>query len=206
MKKKEIKYPIMKQDKESGLVVFFVTNSKGLVAKRAIKGVRMSYNVGHYAENWIDADSDNWMAYNKDAIWFQPLDGEKITGLKINTIETKPKESELLQYAIDQSNMNTTDGGTGDRGTQSILIEADSLVNGQRQADYSDPIHNWTETAKCASLLTGKELSAADCVNVLIATKLMREAYKHKRDNLVDLAGYAEILNRVRDAVDNARP
>ena len=120
--------------------------------------------------------------------------------------ETESKESKLLQYAIDQSNMNITDGDTGNRGTQSVLLEADSLVNGQRQADYSNPIHNWTETARCASLLTGKELSAADCVNVLIATKLMRETYRHKRDNLVDLAGYAEILNRVKDAVDNARP
>jgi hypothetical protein len=139
--------------------------------------------------------------------------------LLINELKEKPliqlmrealsmpsRESELLQYAIDQSNMSSTMENTGNSRMQSILLEAESLVNGQRQADYSNPIHNWAETAKCASLLTGKDLSAEDCVNVLISTKLMRETYKHKRDNLVDLAGYAEILNRVKDAADNTRP
>ena len=30
----------------------------------------------------------------------------------------------------------------------------------------------------------------------MMAVKLAREKFNHKRDNLVDLAGYAELLNR----------
>ena len=38
-----------------------------------------------------------------------------------------------------------------------------------------------------------------ECCNVMIAVKLIRERHKHKRDNLVDLCGYAEILNRLEE-------
>lgn len=31
----------------------------------------------------------------------------------------------------------------------------------------------------------------------MIATKLSRESFKHKRDNLVDLAGYTWVLNEI---------
>ena len=38
-----------------------------------------------------------------------------------------------------------------------------------------------------------------DCAVVMMAVKLVRESYKHKRDNLVDLCGYANILNEIED-------
>jgi hypothetical protein len=81
--------------------------------------------------------------------------------------------------------------------TESILIQAEKLVNGARQEDYDDPIKNWELTAKIASLLTGINLSSTDCLKIMQAVKLAREAYKHKEDNNVDLCGYTEILNRV---------
>ena len=34
----------------------------------------------------------------------------------------------------------------------------------------------------------------------MIAVKLARENYRHKRDNLVDLAGYVEILHESKKA------
>jgi len=79
----------------------------------------------------------------------------------------------------------------------SVLTEADALVNGDRQADYDTPKRNFERIAIIASQMTGKELTAVDCVKVLIATKLAREAFKHKRDNLVDAAGYIEVLDKV---------
>ena len=54
---------------------------------------------------------------------------------------------------------------------ESLLQEADRIVNGDRQADYSDPVEN----------------------------------FKHKRDNLVDLAGYTEILHRIKETGHETR-
>lgn len=81
--------------------------------------------------------------------------------------------------------------------SESILLEAEKILNGDRQADYSDAVTNFKRISECASLLTGKELTSEDCCKVMIAVKLMRERNKHKRDNLVDLCGYSDILNEI---------
>lgn len=83
---------------------------------------------------------------------------------------------------------------------RSILEEADKIVNGERQTDYDDPVTNFKRIAAIATELTDKELSPEDCVKVLMAVKMARQVFKHKRDNLVDLAGYTEILNRIMEA------
>lgn len=82
---------------------------------------------------------------------------------------------------------------------ESILSEAERIVNGDRQADYSDPVANFKHISEIASAISKEELSPTTCCIVMIAVKLARENYKHKRDNLVDLAGYVEILNRIKD-------
>jgi len=83
---------------------------------------------------------------------------------------------------------------------ESILQEADRIVNGERQTDYSDPVENFKQIASIASAILKKELTSEDCAVVLMAVKLARENYRHKRDNLVDLAGYTEILHRIKEA------
>lgn len=82
---------------------------------------------------------------------------------------------------------------------ESTLQEADRIVNGDMQADYSDPVENFKHIAAIASAIRKKELTAEDCAVVLMAVKLARENFKHKRDNLVDLAGYVEILHRIKE-------
>ena len=84
--------------------------------------------------------------------------------------------------------------------TESILSEAERIVNGDRQADYSDPVENFNHISAIASEISKEELSPTTCAIVMIAVKLARENYKHKRDNLVDLAGYVEILNRIKES------
>jgi hypothetical protein len=84
--------------------------------------------------------------------------------------------------------------------TESILSEAERIVNGERQADYSDPVENFKHIASIASAIMGKSVTAEECCIVMIAVKLARENFKHKRDNLVDLAGYVEILNRIKES------
>jgi hypothetical protein len=79
----------------------------------------------------------------------------------------------------------------------SILMEAEHLVNGDRQADYGSPEKHFLDVSKIATVICGKELTPTDCVKVLIAVKLAREGNKSKRDNRVDACGYLELLNRV---------
>ena len=83
--------------------------------------------------------------------------------------------------------------------TESILSEAERIVNGERQADYSDPVENFKHIAEIASAIMAKDITAEECCIVMIAVKLAREGHKHKRDNLVDLAGYVEILHRIKE-------
>lgn len=84
--------------------------------------------------------------------------------------------------------------------TESILSEAERIVNGERQADYSDPVANFNRIASIASAIMAKDITAEECCIVMIAVKLARENHKHKRDNLVDLAGYVEILHRIKES------
>lgn len=79
----------------------------------------------------------------------------------------------------------------------SILLEAERILTGERDTDYGDPVENFSRIAEIASLLSGEKLTPETCVTVMIAVKLSRERYKHKRDNLVDLVAYIEILNRI---------
>lgn len=82
---------------------------------------------------------------------------------------------------------------------KSILAEAEDIVNGSRQSDYGDARESFSRIATIASVMTGKELSPEDCCAVMMAVKLVRESFAHKRDNLVDLCGYAHIMNEIND-------
>ena len=84
-------------------------------------------------------------------------------------------------------------------GDKSILSDAEEIVNGSRHSDYGDARESFGRVATIASVMTGKELSPEDCCSVMMAVKLVRERFKHKRDNIVDLCGYAELMNRLKE-------
>lgn len=79
----------------------------------------------------------------------------------------------------------------------SILHESATILGGERQADYGDYVENFENIAKESSRWSKKDITALDCVNVMIAVKTTREQFNHKRDNLVDLAAYLQIRNDV---------
>lgn len=80
---------------------------------------------------------------------------------------------------------------------KSILEEAIEIRRGSRNADYGDAVQNFRNIAETFRVMTGREISASDCVRVMMAVKLSRERHLHKRDNLVDLSGYTDILELV---------
>jgi hypothetical protein len=75
-------------------------------------------------------------------------------------------------------------------------LEAHKIVNGDRDSDYGDSNKNLKNIAALARL-QGVEIDAVGIAKVLLSVKLAREGHKHKRANLVDLCGYAELLQRL---------
>lgn len=79
-----------------------------------------------------------------------------------------------------------------------ILLEAHHIVGGDRQNDYGTPEENWGRISRIASAMCETDLSPEVCVKVLLACKMARMITSpKKRDNYVDLAGYAHVLWQV---------
>jgi len=87
----------------------------------------------------------------------------------------------------------------------SVLQEADKLVNGRRDVEYGLPHINWGDTVEMFTaylhgrglLPRDKVLDAQDGAMLMTLVKVARQANKRQRDNLVDLAGYAAVAERI---------
>lgn len=79
----------------------------------------------------------------------------------------------------------------------SILIDADKLINGARQETYGSPLDNWSNTAKGWSIILGKEITPEQACLCMTWVKICREVNLHKMDNLVDIAGYTGLIERI---------
>jgi len=80
---------------------------------------------------------------------------------------------------------------------ESILFEAHNLVHGVRGEDYGHPYHDFSRTAKIWSAILGVDVTPEQVALCMIGVKISRECNKPKRDNRIDIAGYAEALDMV---------
>ena len=71
-----------------------------------------------------------------------------------------------------------------------ILRDALSLVNADRQDDYGTPAASFQRIAALWSAYLCHPVSCRDVACCMALLKLAREAHGHKRDNLLDAAGY----------------
>lgn len=83
--------------------------------------------------------------------------------------------------------------------TENVLQEADRIVGGDRGEDYGHPFHDFSRTAAMATALLGQEIRPDQVPLLMIAVKLSRQANRPKRDNLVDIAGYARTAEMVAE-------
>ncbi|MCL1916139.1 MAG: DUF6378 domain-containing protein [Desulfovibrionaceae bacterium] len=71
-----------------------------------------------------------------------------------------------------------------------ILLEAHALINAERQGDYGPPAESFARIAALWSAYLGHTVTGKDVAVCMALLKFSREAYHHKRDNLLDAAGY----------------
>lgn len=86
-----------------------------------------------------------------------------------------------------------------------VLAEADELIHGDRDATYGHPVENFRNIALLwISHMEAKygihiPLTAEDVGWMLMQLKQAREMHTHKRDNIVDAAGYVGCIQRIHD-------
>lgn len=87
---------------------------------------------------------------------------------------------------------------------ESILEEAHRLTHGDRAKAYGPPHQDYGKVAQMFNALVGhklkEQLTAMDMAMAMCCVKLSRQAHIPKRDNAVDLAGYAYVMDDCREA------
>lgn len=84
-----------------------------------------------------------------------------------------------------------------------VATEAHGLVYGDRQGDYGHPREDFTRTAVIWTgllqhkLADGAYIDPEDIARCMVGVKLARDVHSPKRDNRVDMAGYAITLDRL---------
>ncbi len=147
-------------------------------------------------------------------------DTKKTTSMDVQLAKAEQENRELrkhvksMKYLVDKSEQAVEDVRAISHAAQDMtlaqletarefsrspspLARGYAIVNGARQQDYGNPVYSFKLIAQAASISCGRTLSAADCCRVLMAVKQVRESFKHNVDNLVDLAGYTDILAKI---------
>lgn len=82
-----------------------------------------------------------------------------------------------------------------------LLLEADEIIHGARQAAYGDWTQNfhdiavrWTQDLR-GKLKEGAVIEPEEVAILMADLKIAREVHAHKHDNLVDGVGYLAIAD-----------
>jgi hypothetical protein len=110
---------------------------------------------------------------------------------------------------IDTNEFINTIDSDDQKDIENILHEAERLIYGDRPTEYDHPRNDFTRTGRMwGAILSGHfkktvpDISPEIVGLMMVAVKLSRESYKHKRDNVVDGAGYWGCVDRVLDSCD----
>jgi len=86
---------------------------------------------------------------------------------------------------------------------KSILQEAQALVFGDRQASYGHPKDDYKQQAYIWTgmllhkLAPGQRIEPHEAALLMVTLKARRCVFQPKRDSIVDMAGYAEVVARI---------
>ena len=80
---------------------------------------------------------------------------------------------------------------------ESVLQEAERLINGDRAAQYGPPKKNFEDIAQGWSQILGVIVTPSDVALCMIWLKMMRYKHGYTRDSVVDIAGYAGTIEKL---------
>ncbi|CAB4166961.1 hypothetical protein UFOVP964_60 [uncultured Caudovirales phage] len=80
---------------------------------------------------------------------------------------------------------------------KTILQEADGLINGDRNYTYDHPLDNFKRIKTGWEVIFGIDMTEEQVGLAMAWVKIARESFMHKRDNLVDCAGYIGTVEMV---------
>jgi hypothetical protein len=89
--------------------------------------------------------------------------------------------------------------------TETVLQEAERLINGDRQQTYGSASESFDRIAKLWGSYLGSEVTGLDVANLMILLKVSRTKGTFHRDSYVDIGGYAglgEQLHLAAEVID----
>jgi len=140
-------------------------------------------------ERWIRRDID--MVLEADCICL--LEGwENSSGAKVELAIAQFAGKNIYQYTVGEGliQYKKNEPAIAIKGDD-VLLEAYKLTTGDRQNQYGSPDQDFARTATMWSALKGVSFTTEDVASFLICVKLSRNTHQGKRDNWVDIAGYA---------------
>lgn len=84
-------------------------------------------------------------------------------------------------------------------GISSVLDEAAEIVDGPRQDNYGHPKRNLQRVADLWTVVMDRPVTPMQVALCLIQLKIAREVHCPRRDNLVDIAGYARVMEMLSE-------
>lgn len=139
--------------------------------------------------------------------WIDSLTGGTMSVEDWNNFDTDPLAThydgptvkELAEAAKRADAASKTERG------RAICEEALRVINGERQSQYGDPEDTFFRIACLWSSYLGREVEGSDVANMMVLLKMAREKEGHgKKDNYVDMIGYAALAARMRGYEDEA--
>lgn len=82
-----------------------------------------------------------------------------------------------------------------------ILEEAEKLTGGDRQKDYGHPAEDYARVAAMWTAILGTEVAPDKAALCMIAIKISRLCNSRKLDSLVDIAGYARVIELIWERI-----
>ena len=95
--------------------------------------------------------------------------------------------------------LEVLDAATGEAFSEAITTEAHRLTNRDRRDVYGHPLEDFARISKMWAGILGNEVTAEQVGLCMIAVKIGRLCHSvGHRDSLVDIAGYANCLDMIR--------
>lgn len=80
---------------------------------------------------------------------------------------------------------------------KTINQTAAAIVSGPRRKSYGDAKASFERIARSWSDILRSPVTSRQVALCMVALKVLRDSNKPKRDNLVDIAGYAELADKL---------